>query len=94
MTDVPFIDGDEVQRRLMPLGPLVERYLAGADIDWEEWADAVDRIDLPGTYRTRLPGWECEVTVDPAGTVVHHRGGDLLIHGEHYGDEFVGEGAA
>ena len=93
MTGVPFIDSDEVQRRLMPLAPLVERYLAGAEIDAGEWTEAIDRIDTPSTYRTRLPGWECEVTVGLAGTVVHHQGGDLVIHGEHYGDEFVDEGA-
>ena len=76
-------------RRSRPIRPLIERHLAGESVTSEEFLDAASRMDLPRTYRTRYPGWDCDVTISPDGTTLHLPERDVLIHGESQDEGYV-----
>jgi hypothetical protein len=78
----PFIHHEELARRLEPFRPLIERLVAGESVTWEEWEEANRHVTMPDTYRTRHPGWHCDITISPEGTTVHLPGRDVLVCGD------------
>jgi len=78
----PFIDHEDLSRRLAPLGSVMDRHIDSDPVMVEEFEEALSRVDVPSTYRTRYPGWKFDVTIGPDGTTLHLPGGDVLIRGE------------